>query len=47
LKNKTEETKIEIMETLSLMSSSPTPYSREGQPVRYVFDLIWQRFAKV
>jgi hypothetical protein len=47
LKNKTEEAKVEILETLSLMSSSPTPYSREGQPVRYVFDLIWQRFAKV
>lgn len=47
LKNKTEEAKVEVLETLSLMSSSPTPYSREGQPVRYVFDFIWQRFAKV
>jgi hypothetical protein len=47
LKNKTEEAKVEVLETLSLMTSCPTAYSRESQSVRYVFDLIWQRFAKV
>lgn len=46
IKHKQDLVKLEVEETMSLFTDHPEPYSIIEKPIRYTYDLIWQRIVK-